>query len=221
METDDIYKELEPDANEIVFGQRTPPDRPLTTKEASKKKKVLLQLVDQKLKFKLVELMKQQVASQHNSSHNQEISASTAIPATSQTTNDSLCFGEYKQQSNWSNWPDSGLQHGGGYWQTPGSQSYPYPTNYGPAVDTTWNSRNSFQPNLHDNSQYAHQQLSKKALKRKLRQNPNLIHPSISYMSGQSNNQVPTSTEVRQEPITKRPAPASSIIPVSRENVPT
>ncbi len=55
-----LYTQFEPDANELVFGQRTAPDRPLTDKEISQRRKIILKLVDQKLKLELIELMKEQ-----------------------------------------------------------------------------------------------------------------------------------------------------------------
>lgn len=56
----ELYSQFEPDANEAVFGQRTAPDRPLTDKEVSQRKRIILKLVDQKLKFDLIALMRQQ-----------------------------------------------------------------------------------------------------------------------------------------------------------------
>lgn len=55
-----IYAEFEEDANEIVFGQKALPDRSLTDKEVTKRRKTILKLYDQKLKFELVELMERQ-----------------------------------------------------------------------------------------------------------------------------------------------------------------
>lgn len=58
--------EFEPDANEIMFGRRTAPHRLLTEKEVAKRKKIILKLVDQKLKFELIELMKRQLTNTSN-----------------------------------------------------------------------------------------------------------------------------------------------------------
>lgn len=56
----ELYTQFEDDANEVVFGQKRAPDRPLTDKEISEKKRIILKLVDQKLKFELIELMRRQ-----------------------------------------------------------------------------------------------------------------------------------------------------------------
>ncbi|XP_037041082.1 uncharacterized protein LOC119077858 [Bradysia coprophila] len=56
----ELYTQFEPDANEILFGQRTSPNRPLTDQELSKRRKIVLKLVDQKLKFELIELLRKQ-----------------------------------------------------------------------------------------------------------------------------------------------------------------
>lgn len=62
------YSEFEPDANEIMFGQRKAPDRPLTVKELSKRRKIILKIVDQKLKSELAELMRLKEQQQQNAS---------------------------------------------------------------------------------------------------------------------------------------------------------
>lgn len=56
---DNIYTEATREANEILFGNQASPEKPWTEKVASKRKKLVLQLIDQKLKFKLVDLMSQ------------------------------------------------------------------------------------------------------------------------------------------------------------------
>lgn len=54
----EMYRAFESDANEILFGHRTAPTRPLTDKEVMTRKKIILKLVDQKLKFELIEMMR-------------------------------------------------------------------------------------------------------------------------------------------------------------------
>ncbi|XP_037044073.1 uncharacterized protein LOC119080005 [Bradysia coprophila] len=225
METESLYKELEPDANEIMFGQKTPPDRPLTMKEESKRKKILLKLVDQKLKFKLVEMMRQQVDKQHK----QETST-TNIPTVCHTINNysqpSYGSNDYQSQSNWSHWSDS-VQHTEEYWQQhypDGSQASAYPSYYGTIVDKSWNSH---QPNVHSNEQvnfrYAHQNVNPtRSLKRKHTQNPHLIHPSMVDARGPSNNQIlTTNTDMHEGPNNKMiPASQSSLISINSTQKP-
>ncbi len=55
---EECFRESEKEANKILFGAAEP-SRPLTNSEVSKRKKLILKLVDQKLKQKLTELMNQ------------------------------------------------------------------------------------------------------------------------------------------------------------------
>lgn len=55
---EEYFRESQLEANKILFGVEEPP-RPLTNVEVSKRKKLILKLVDQKLKMKLTELMSQ------------------------------------------------------------------------------------------------------------------------------------------------------------------
>lgn len=66
LENDEDFKEFEPDANEVMFGQKTLPDRPLTNAEVLTVKKIMLKLIDQKLKFKLIEMMSKAAKKQNN-----------------------------------------------------------------------------------------------------------------------------------------------------------
>ncbi len=83
----ELYIQFEPEANEVVFGQRTAPDRPLSAKELSLRKKIILKLIDQQLKFELIELMtrkKEQEQTIAISSHGH--SSSTSTDASSHST---------------------------------------------------------------------------------------------------------------------------------------
>lgn len=229
METDNLYKEFEPDANEIMFGQRTLPDRPLTTRESSKRKKIIMKLVDQNLKFKLIELMGHQVASKHQQ-HTKEIA--TTIPTVSQTMNSSQpsqSFTSYQSQPNWL--PYSELPYAEGNWQqhchSEWQSSINYPPQYGTFVDvnTSWNC--SFQPNIQPNIesnvpgniQHFHQHLkSNKSLKRKATQNPNLICPVVNAANVSSgvctDNTISTKTSVDVQGEPSKTFSASSLISV-------
>lgn len=55
---EEYFRESQKEANKILFGAEEP-SRPLTNVEVSKRKKLILKLVDQKLKMKLTELMNQ------------------------------------------------------------------------------------------------------------------------------------------------------------------
>ncbi|KAG4074021.1 hypothetical protein HA402_014226 [Bradysia odoriphaga] len=222
METENLYKELEPDANEIMFGQKTLPDRPLTMKEESKRKKILLKLVDQKLKFKLVEMMRQQVDKQHK----QETSATT-IPTVCHAINNysQPTYGSngYQSQSNWSPWSDSGVQHAEGNWQQhypDGSQASAYQLHYGTIVDKSWSSHQpNVQPNEQDHFRYAHQNVNPTmSLKRKHIQNPHLINPPMVDARGPSNNQILATNYADMRVGTNNkmiPASQSSLIPIN------
>lgn len=224
METDNLYKEFEPDANEIMFGQRTLPDRPLTTKESSKRKKIIMKLVDQKLKFKLIELMGHQVASKHQQ-HTKEIA--TTIPTVNQTiysSQPSQDYTSYQSQPNWL--PYSGLTYGEGNWEqhchSEWQSSINYPPQYGPVVDTSWN--RSFPPNIqpyiepHVRGNMPHFHQPMKPLKRKIIQNPNLICPVVNATSVRNaictdnKSSTQTSVDVQEEPSEK--IWASSLISV-------
>lgn len=232
METDKLFKELEPDANEIMFGQKTLPNRPLTMKEESKRKKILLKLVDQKLKFQLVELMRQQVSGQQNNEHKQETSGTNSIPTIYQAMNESKpshSFNNYQSQSNWSS---SGLQHTEGNWPqhyAAAPQSSFHPPHYGTVADASWNNNRNFQPNIQPNLQlgnvpYFHQNRNpNQSFKRKCTENPNSALPSTTVDARIiSNNQISTNMphEVRDRPNQKRLAPCSSLISVrSQKNL--
>lgn len=197
METDKLYKEFEPDANEILFGQKTLPNRLLTPREASKRKKIIMKLVDQKLKFKLIELMRQQVVVS-NKSIEEESTAKMTIPTVSQTINysqPSLSFtGSYQSQPNW--FPHSGVaQHVEGNWQQQHCQAQAewqasiYPQQYG-ATGGAWNNNWRFQPPtiepyVHGNNQRS-QQKPIKPIKRNVTQNPNLICPMVDVTTKSS-----------------------------------
>lgn len=223
LETDNLYKELEPDANEIMFGQKTLPNRPLTMKETSKRKKILLKLVDQRLKFKLIELMGREVVSKQNK---QAIETVTTIPNVNQTMNTlqpSYSFSSY--QPNWfphsdlhqhaeeGNWP----QHYQSEWQL---------SSYSPQYGTVWNgmdvSWNSFQTNhsqgeIQSNVQHFRQHLkANKPLKRKIEQNPNLIVASELKNVARNDNKISTKTSVNVpgNPNEKFAAACSSLISV-------
>lgn len=213
METDDLFKESEPDANEIMFGQRTLPDRPLTAKEESKRKKVIMKLVDQKLKIKLIELMGHQVRKQ--SQHSEK--TASPISTISQSKFDSLATNSsssYQSQQNWfahssyyaePNWP---LQYPA-EWRSP----IYHPPRYGTIAETSWNNNCSFQPNI----QHFHQTFNsnKSIPQRRVQQNTNLIRPVVSapYMGSNAANNTSTKISVH------RTECSSSLISVRTKNI--
>lgn len=223
METDNLYKEVEPEANEIVFGQKNVPDRPLTTKEISKRKKTILKLVDQKLKFRLIELMSQQVASEHTKE------TATTIPSVAQTINNSHSYTSYESQPNW--YPYSGVQNAEGNWRQhcqPEWQPPNYPPLYGTVVDTSWNNNFCHQPNFQGNIQYSNQDLdTNQSFVCKAKQNPNLISPVVDATKMSNaiyrNNKTSTKTsvDVQEQPneTVSVSASRSSLISVRTENV--
>lgn len=236
-ETDNLYKELEPDANQVMFGQKNLPDRPLTTKEVSKRKKIIMKLVDQRLKFKLIELMGQQVASKNNI---QRIETTATIPTVDQTINHSQplhSFASYQSQSqpNW--FPYSGSQYAEGNWPQPCQtewQSSIYPPQYGAAVDTSWNTNCGYQPNIQSNVlpniqsnvQYFHQNSKPdKPLKRKTTQNLYLLRPvvdatTISNVISKTNKVATrTSADVQEKPNEKVSASCSSSLILVRTKI--
>lgn len=136
---ENLYTEFEPEANEIVFGQKTLPDRPLTDKEKSKRKKIILKLLDQKLKFQLIELMSQQQKLANSSN----VDASP-IPIMNQTkvtdsnrAHNSTMPPNYQYTEN--DRPDynSGPEHQQQKWQPPSEKSW------NPPFENTW--QNPFQ----------------------------------------------------------------------------
>lgn len=92
----DCYTEFEPDANEIMFGQRTAPNRTLTEKELSRRKRIILKLVDQKLKFELIELMKRQLK---NTSNVHASSSDSSVASYSNTESWTMTSNYYSSQN--------------------------------------------------------------------------------------------------------------------------
>lgn len=196
METDALYKESEPDANEIMFGQKTLPDRPLTMRETSKRKKIIMKLVDQKLKFKLIEMMRLQVA------NNEQEQARKTATTTRQTLNDSQLQSSFpdtesqKFEPNRMSGPPSQSHYQsqrfpyygehtvvGGNWQ---QQWQPpvYPPQYGTVVNASWNAphiRPFTQPYMQPNVQHNFNPINF-PVKRKGKpiSNPNNKRPVIS-----------------------------------------
>lgn len=212
MNNDILFKEFEPDANEIIFGQKTLPDRPLTTREASKRKKIIMKLIDQKLKFKLVELMRHQVTSNNKCTKE----TATTMPTVSQTINNSQSSHSftncYQSQPDW--FPYAGLQQAEESWQRQHHcqaewQSSYYNPSYGTVVEAFGNRHCSFQPNIHANIRHVHQNSSKsnESLKWKATQNPNLIRPAVvdvtkikNTVSEYSRISTTTSVHVEEKP---------------------
>lgn len=119
-----MYTDFEPEANEIMFGQRTLPNRPLTDKELSRRKRLMLKLLDQKLKFDLIELMARQ---------QKEMNIESPIPTVNRmndadsniVASSSACPTNYQQSSE--NLQQNRQQHHGNGWQPP--QPYEMNTN--------------------------------------------------------------------------------------------
>lgn len=84
---DNLYTEATKEANEILFGSQTSPEKPWPEKVVSKRKKLVLQLIDQKLKFKLIKLMSQfgeqnqrkASSSYHQISHSHKVDLAASI----------------------------------------------------------------------------------------------------------------------------------------------
>lgn len=220
--TDNLYKKLEPDANEVMFGQKTLPNRPLTVKEASKRKKILLKLVDQELKFKLIELMRHQVVA---GGHNRHADKEPTVRQTIDNFYPSHSFNSGSYQSQPNSLPYSAGQYTEANWQQyhyQGQwQSSNYPQQYGAAVNVSWNNNRSFQPpNIHHFHQNSKPKKSHKQWK--FTQNPNLICPmtvnatnKISHVIHKEDTKISTKTSVvgvQEQPNETVSAPGSSLI---------
>lgn len=176
------YTEFEPEANEIMFGQKTLPDRSLTDPEKSERKKIILKLFDQKLKFELIDLLSQQ----------QKKASTPNVLIDSDTVADSippnnLYSGatDYRQQNSQ---PQSQ-----NYWK-PQFQTHwqplTYPEHYTMHPSTSWaNPVHNFQSNsqhwqLHQKPSYNRSQIH---------HNANFYHPSTissnsTVLASRSNN---------------------------------
>lgn len=154
------YIEFEPEANKIMFGGQ--PDRPLTEKELSKRRKIILKLVDHKLKLELMDLMsnsKQQTHSYtmasniNNNDYNQHGHSSNVYESMP-----SICF--------------NGQDKFGNLW-TP---AYSPIQQYEVPVNAAWlQGGHNIQPNFQFSEQY--QRTITGALFHPNHKEPNLINP--------------------------------------------
>lgn len=185
VDNENLLKEFEPDANEIMFGQKTLPDRPLTHNEALKRKKIILKLVDQKLKFKLIEMMgkvanKQNKSTERAESHvpiittvNSVDSQSTPYPNVSTT---------YQSTPSWAPYYNS-AQYSEGNWQSS------YPQQYGSVVEPSWNGWVSYQGHSYQHGIQPYNQNWN--TNHSFKQNTNLLCPVVNTgLSDQSTNRI-------------------------------
>lgn len=179
----ELYAEFEPTANEIVFGQKTLPNRPLTDKEKSEKKKILMKLVDQKLKFDLIKLLTARKQQQESSSENtSNIPPITNVPSIQNITTinnetntmpsyyqSTQTTSEYVQQINW----EPQYQN---VWQ-PTMYPQPYANLVRPSANTPWLE----QPNLEFRRIHQNRDQKPTSFNSRHIQNPNLVCPPIVF----------------------------------------
>lgn len=197
----ELYSGFEPDANEIMFGQRTLPDRPLTAKEVSKRKRIILKLVDQKLKFELIGLMNRH-EQQTNKSN---IYASPITPVTTAWTMPSnYCHLQNVCHQGYPSGPVYPQQNQQpqleNVWQLP-----IYPQQYAMPDNIAWSHLGyNSQPNQHQN------RINKSPLHPSRQQpNPNLIHPSLTTSTTYTTDKTSTTGCMSQK--RSRWAPSSSV----------
>lgn len=159
----ELYSGFEPDANEIMFGQRTLPDRPLTANEVSKRKRIILKLVDQKLKIELIGLM---------SRHEQQTNKSNANSVTTAWT----------MPSNYSR-PQNVCQQ-----SYPSGPVYPQ-QNGQPQLENVWQLPiYPQQYTMHDNTAWSHLGYNSQPNHQLLEQHQNRINKSPLHPSHQQPN---------------------------------
>lgn len=159
------YIEFEPEANEIMFGRQ--PDRPLTEKELSKRRKIILKLVDHKLKIELMDLM---------SNSKQQTHSSTM--ASNLNNND---YNQHGYSSNvYGSVPSIGF-HGQDQFGNLWKPAYSHIQQYEVPVNAAWlQGGHNIQPKLQFSEQYQHTTTG--PLFHPNRKEPNLINPSTEAL---------------------------------------
>lgn len=195
-----MYTEFEPDANEILFGQRTAPNRPLTEKEVATKKKLILKFVDQRLKFELVELMGRQ----------QQPTFTSFIPSNlydfptdcnQHTSNVYNCVSS-------SGFHDFNHEHGHEQNESVWQPNYPVVQQHEDPVHTMWPTADyNFQPNFQLSEQHRNTTMTPF-----LHPNRNQRHPNLILVSTESSKDTkPKCSSTRRS--TNRTSTANSIPP--------
>lgn len=194
----DAYTEFEPDVNEILFGQKTLPNRPLTPKEISKRKKIILKLIDQKLKFQLIGLLTQQQKLVNNST----VRASP-VPIVNQININSNAMPlNYQCTPNLNRHHYTGPQYLEQNWRSPFQNAWQPPIHsqqYGHVMESINSSsphqHHDFKPNLQDNWQL-NQNRTHSFHYNHMQPNTNLIHvPTVSSLNIKSEC-IPTSSKL-------------------------